>query len=61
MADQNRILRELDAPDSLFADFPYLSDFDDTYICHVCTDTHLCSVCVEIEVALQVGISSDIS
>lgn len=40
MNDQNRILRELAAVDSLFADFPSLFDFDDTYTCDVCTDTH---------------------
>lgn len=61
MTDENRILRELAAVDSLFADFLSLSDFDDTYTCDVCTDTHLCSVYIEIEAALHVDISSDIS
>lgn len=61
MDDQNRTLRELVTLDSLFVDFPSLSDFDETYTCDVCTDTHLCSVCAEIEAALQVDISSDIS
>ncbi|GAU49542.1 hypothetical protein TSUD_136500 [Trifolium subterraneum] len=35
------------------ADFPSLSDFDDTYSCNSCTNTNLCSVCAEIESALQ--------
>lgn len=61
MTDKNRILRELVATDSLFADFSSLFDFDNTYTCDVCTSTHLCSVCNEIEVALQVDISYDIS
>lgn len=61
MTDQNRILRELAAADSLFADFPSMSDFDDTYTYDVCTDTHLCSIYAEIESALQVDISSEIS
>lgn len=61
MIDQNRILREITIVDSLFTDFPSLSNFDDTYTCDVCTDTHLCSVCVEIEAALHVDISYEIS
>lgn len=61
MTDQNRILRELVAADSIFANFPSLSDFDDIYTCDVCTDTHLCSVCAEIEGALHVDISYEIS
>lgn len=40
MAGQ-RTLRELDASDSLFVDFPSLSNFDNIYICDVCTDTHV--------------------
>lgn len=36
------------------ADFPSLSNFDDTYYCDSCIDTNLCFVCAEIEVALQV-------
>ena len=60
MQNSNLVLT-LVAPDSLFAGFPSLSDFDDTYTCDVCIDTHLCSVCAEIEDALQVDISSDIS
>lgn len=52
---------ELVAPNSLFADFPSLYDFDGTYTCDVCIDAHLCSVCAEIEASLQVDISYDIS
>lgn len=52
---------ELTAPDSLFTYFSYLTDFGDTYVCDVCIDTHLCSICVEIEDALQVDISYEIS
>lgn len=61
MVDQIRTLREFASPDSLFADFPSLSDFDDTYTCDVCTDSHLCSVCTEIEATLQCDISYEIS
>lgn len=45
MNNQNIMLRELVAVDSLFADFLSLSDFDYTY------------TCAEIEVALEVDIS----
>lgn len=50
--DEQRTLRELDASDTLFVNFPSLSDFYDIYTCDVSTDTHLCSVCTEIKVAL---------
>lgn len=60
MADQIRMFREFASPDSLFTNFPSFSDFDDTYICDVCTDSHLCLVCTEIEAALQGDISIDI-
>lgn len=42
--------------DLFSADFPSLSNFDDTYYCNSCTDTNLCFVCTEIEVALRVEI-----
>lgn len=61
MDGQNRTLRELATLDAICDDFPSLSDFDETYTYDVCNDTHLCSVCAEIEAALQVDISSDIS
>lgn len=38
-----------------------MSVFYETYTSDVCTDTHLCSICVEIETALHVDISYDIS
>lgn len=57
MPNQNRTLRELVVPDPFFADFPSLSDFDDTYIYDVCTDIYLWSVCAGIEVVLHVDIS----
>lgn len=60
MAEQ-RTLRELDAFDSLFVEFPYLSDFDYIYTCDVYTDTHLSSVYIEIEAILQGDVSYEIS
>lgn len=56
---EQRTLRGLAAHDSLFVVFPSLCDFDDTYNCDVYTDTHLCSVYTEIEVVLQVDISTE--
>lgn len=57
---QIKTLREFSSPDSIFADFLYLSDFDDTYTCDVYIDRHLCSVCTEIESDLRDDISTDI-
>lgn len=59
MVDQIRTLRGFASPNLLFVDFPSWVDFDDTYICDICTDSHLCLVCIEIEVSLQDDISSD--
>lgn len=53
MAKAQRTLREFTTPDSIFVDFPSLSDFDDTYICDTCIDTHLCYVCGEIKYSFQ--------
>lgn len=57
---EQRILRELVALDSLFADFISLFDFDDTYTFGVCTNTHLYPIYSEIRVVLLVDISYDI-
>lgn len=56
MAKAQRTLREFTTPDSIFVDFPSLSDFDDIYSCDTCTNTHLCSIFAEVEASLQVDI-----
>lgn len=61
MVEAQQTLREFVAPGLFFANFPSLSDFDDTYTCDICVDTHLCLVCTEIEDALKGDISYDIS